>query len=69
MITIKKELKPFQTPNYVFEKELPRPREEGFQQSSSYKISELDPEVLSKLCDQFRKDIFKKAGKADPKLK
>lgn len=29
-------------------------------------LSEIDPEVLSELCNFFRKEVFQKAGKTDP---
>jgi hypothetical protein len=31
-------------------------------------LSEIDADSLAELCDQFRRAIFEKAGKADPKL-
>ena len=31
-------------------------------------LSEIDADSLAALCDQFRRTIFEKAGKADPKL-
>jgi hypothetical protein len=29
-------------------------------------LTEIDPEVLSELCNFFRKEVFQKAGKRDP---
>lgn len=60
-------LKPFQVPNYVFSEHPPILRQEGFQESPKFALNELSEESLSELCDQFRTDIFRKAGKADPK--
>jgi hypothetical protein len=49
--------RPFSVPNYVLSKI-----------ANPIPISELDAEELSKLCDKFREEIFRKAGKTDPKL-
>ena len=64
--TLEVELQPFQTPNFVRAKAADVKREEGMQETSSYPLSDLDPYTLSKLCDQFRADVFKKAGKTQP---
>lgn len=61
-------LVPFSTPNYVTMQMPDRPRQEGFVEAPKYALSELEPEVLSGLCDEFRAAVFKKAGKRDPKL-
>lgn len=57
--TIKRELKPFMAPNHVVES-----RTLG--NGPSYPIADVDEQTLSDLCDQFRRDVFKKAGKTDP---
>lgn len=67
-ITIPTELQPFRIPNFVLEKSQVRPRQEGFVETRSHALADLDVSVLSRLCDQFRKDIFEKAGKVDPRL-
>jgi len=59
-------LKPFQTPNYVIQEVPARPRQEGMIEAPKYALAELDAETLAGLCDQFRADVFKKAGVADP---
>lgn len=61
-ITLK--LKPFSTPNYVSEEEYPPCRG-----GSCHSLKAVSEESLSELCDQFRKDVFLKAGKKDPKIK
>jgi hypothetical protein len=60
------ELLPFSTPNFVLQKMAPRLRQEGLVEVSSYHLRELDAKTLAGLCDQFRRDVFAKAGKADP---
>lgn len=39
-----------------------------YKQVRSFTLAEISEEILSKLCEQFREDVFKKAGKVDPKL-
>lgn len=60
------ELLPFGTPNFVIQKTAPRPRQEGMIEAPKYSLRELDAETLAGLCDQFRREIFEKAGKPDP---
>jgi hypothetical protein len=36
---------------------------------AAFELSAIDAQTLSALCDQFRADVFKKAGKTDPRLK
>lgn len=68
MITIKTGLKPFTVPNFVVAVQAARPRQEGFTEAPKYALSEIPSETLSDLCDRFRKSVFEKAGKADPRL-
>ena len=59
---------PFGVPDAVLMKLPPSPKESGFNPTgASILLKELDPVVLSGLCDDFRESIFKKAGKEDPK--
>jgi hypothetical protein len=53
------DLVPFATPNFVILK---------IKGGPSLSLAEIDAEDLSELCYQFREDIFKKAGKADPEI-
>lgn len=66
-MNIQLKLRPFQTPNYVSVEGESKPRQEGLQELPKFALNELSEESLSELCDQFRFDIFKKAGKVDPK--
>jgi len=36
---------------------------------AAFELSSVDATTLSALCDQFRADVFKQAGKKDPRLK
>lgn len=67
MAAIKIEVQPWQTPNFVSGVMPVRPRQEGFTEAPKWQLSEVDPMVLSELCDMFRAEIFKKAGKRDPR--
>jgi len=58
---------PWITPNFVCLKMPARPRQEGFQPSPSIPLKDVDAETLSKLCDDFRAEVFSKACQADPK--
>ena len=62
------EIQPWQTPNFVIGKMPARPRQEGFNPDAcpKWSIAETDSETLAKLCDDFRAEIFRKAGKPDP---
>ena len=66
---MKIELLGFMVPNYVIQKMPPCPRTEqdGLVEAPTYPLSEVPAEDLASLCDQFRGEIFRKAGKADPK--
>lgn len=59
-------LQPFRVPNFVIQDAPARPRQEGFTESPKYALSELEPETLAELCDDFRRSVFEKAGKDDP---
>jgi hypothetical protein len=63
-------LQPFITPNFVLEDKMAiGKRQDGFHPDlvPKWSLSEVDPETLSNLCDDFRKEIFRKSGKKDPK--
>lgn len=66
MSNIKVELRPFSVPNFVIQVMAPGKRQDGFKEAPSYALSELDADTLSEMCDEFRAEIFKKAGKEDP---
>lgn len=61
-------LKPFSVPNFVIAEAPTKPRQEGFVAGeNSYPLSEVEESELSDMCDIFRLEVFKKAGKKDPK--
>jgi hypothetical protein len=63
---VKLQLQPMSVPNYVIAMMPPRERQEGMIESPKFHLRELGPEVLAELCDEFRKNVFAKAEKADP---
>ena len=66
--SIEIKLKPFKTPNYALVDEDAKPREEGFSEGRKFHLSELDACTLSRMCNDFRKEVFKKAGKQEPPI-
>ena len=67
-VNIEVKLKPFNTPNYVIVDEPAKLREEGFTEGRKFSLSELDADTLSRMCYDFRIEIFKKAGKREPPI-
>ena len=61
--------RPFITPSYALEDLAPRPGEAGFTAIMARSIRDIDAETLSQMCDNFRADVFRKAGKEDPSPK
>lgn len=61
-------LQPMTVPNYVIQHMPPGKRDEGFREAPKYALSELDANTLSLLCDEFRANVFQKAGIKDPRL-
>lgn len=60
---MKIDLKPWITPNFVSA----RNKRDAFDNAIAWHICEVDSETLSEQCDKFRDEVFKKAGKVDPK--
>lgn len=61
---VEADVRPFNIPNYVI-----LVAEQGESTNASVKLSALDESTLSRMCDQFREEVFKAAGKTDPRLK
>lgn len=59
-------IRPFTVPNFVTEIRPPRPRQEGPKFEEGIPLNELAAETLAELCDHFRAEVFKKAGRKDP---
>lgn len=66
MAEMKLKLQPFTTPNFVIATRPPGTRREGIQEAPKWALSDVDADTLAKLCDEFRAEVFKKAGKDDP---
>jgi len=64
-------LKSWITPNCVVGVMPPRSRQDGFQPDTAptWGLNEVDAETLAKMCDEFRAEIFRKAGKPAPAAK
>ena len=67
-VNIELKLKPFSTPNFVLVEETPLSRQDGYREGRKFSLSEIGVVELSALCDKFRSEVFKKAGKVDPSL-
>lgn len=65
--TIEIELIPFSVPNYALLKQKPKDRHAGFVGPIEISLSDIDSYTLLKLCDNFKKEIFAKAGKSHPR--
>jgi hypothetical protein len=66
MADVRVPLIPWLTPNFASVKLPPGKREDGYAPAPTFALAELEPETLAKMCDDFRAEVFKKAGKADP---
>ena len=62
------EVQPWSVPNYVIGKMPARPAQGDFNPDAGPKwaLAEVDAETLATMCEDFRKEVFRKAGKADP---
>ena len=68
---MKVEFNEWMAPNYITAKMPPNKRQEGFNPDAvpKWHVSEVDAADLSEQCDKFRAEVFRKAGKDDPKAK
>lgn len=60
-------LKPFDVPRRVYVIDAPKTKSEGMHPLTGFNLTELSPETLSDLCDEFRATAFAIAGLVDPK--
>lgn len=60
-------IEPFSTPNFV--RRAKKTAASGDDSDPAFPLRDVDASTLSELCDQFRADVFKQAGKLDPRLK
>jgi hypothetical protein len=63
------ELEPIRVPNFIIQRVLPGKREDGFMEAPKYAVGALDADTIGELCDEFRSDMFAKAGMSDPALR
>ena len=64
--TLQVELQPFQTPNFVRAVRKAGLKQDGMQELPCYPLSDIDSLTLDKLCNDFRNEVFRKAGKEQP---
>ena len=65
MITIKQELQPIRTPNYILKESTTTARkQDGFdpRETNGIAVTDLSKETILELCEQFKQDLLKKAG-------
>lgn len=60
-------VEPFGIPNFV--RRAKKTAASGDDSDPAFPLRDVDVNTLSALCDQFRADVFKHAGKTDPRLK
>lgn len=66
MAELKLKVKSWQTPNFVLAEMPTRPKQDGIISVPQWPLQDVDAAVLAELCDEFRREIFLKAGKNDP---
>lgn len=64
--TLNLKLKPFQVPNFVLADLPPGLKQDGIKELPSFPLSALDAATLTGMCDAFRDEVFRKAGKERP---
>lgn len=64
---MKIKLQPFQTPDFVLAVPRPGLKQYGMIEAPKWPLSDVEEIILSELFDQFRHDVFVKAGKTDPR--
>ena len=65
-VSIEIELKPFTVPNFVLAAQKPDPRGNGIKGQSAFALEDIDQITLYRMCEEFRKNVFAKAGKEMP---
>lgn len=65
-VSIQVELEPFEVPDFVVAVSEPGVRQDGMQPKQKYPLRNLDSYTLEKLCDDFRSEVFLRAGKSRP---
>lgn len=65
---IEVDLKPFIVPNFVLIAPKAGLKQDGFKVGDKYALSQLDSEILLKMCEEFKMSVFEKAGKKIPSI-
>lgn len=60
-------LRPWVTPNFVRLEAPPVLRQEGWRELDGIPLKDVPAEDLDRLCTEFRAEVFRKAGKKDPR--
>ena len=66
MVDYRMQVHSFSIPTHVYLKTPPQSRQHGWLDPIRVQLRELEPETLSQLCSEFRADVFRQAGLADP---
>ena len=61
--TVQLEIASFKVPDRIAVKGSIGMKNEGYTDQRTLHLSEVDPETLAKLCDEFRENVFKVAAK------
>jgi hypothetical protein len=68
MADMKVKLRPWIAPNFAVPEAPARPREEGIDLShQGIHVSNIPAETLAEMADEWRAELFRKAGKKDPR--
>ena len=65
-INLEIDIKPFDVPGKVIVEQPTRQRQDGFNPLPTLPLSDLEAEVLLKMCDDFKEEVFKLAKKMPP---
>ena len=68
MASIKVDLVPFTVPTGVSVKQKPGLRQDGMRFAQQLKLSELSPDELNAMCEEFRVSVFEAAGYVPMKM-
>lgn len=60
------EIQPFNVPNFVVPQMPGGQKQDGITFPRGIPLRDVDAEELATMCDNFRREIFRKAGKKDP---
>jgi len=64
---MKIEFHPWPIPDHLSAVMPPRLRQEGFKAEREWRLSSVDAATLAHQCDVFRAEVFRVAGKIDPR--